>query len=154
MSLPPDGQRQLPDLDDVVTGIAALEANRALPFVIEPAPETVAALEASHDDKAARALDALRRLAAEHPVVARPYVPLSLPSLVQADLPTPVEVCGASTRCAEYTATLQEAGLAQLQTVFLGAAVCAAVAGAVALVTFRGVGTDDVPPARAIGVSG
>jgi MFS family permease len=73
---------------------------------------------------------------------------------VQADLPSPAEVCGASTRCAEYTAKLQEAGLAQLQTVFLGAAVCAAVAGALALATFRGVRTDDVPPGRAIGVAG
>ncbi len=56
---------------------------------------------------------------------------------VQVDLPTPAEVCGASTRCAEYTTLLKEAGLAQLQTVFMGAAVCALAAGALALVTFR-----------------
>jgi hypothetical protein len=56
---------------------------------------------------------------------------------VQVDLPEPVEVCGGATRCAEYTALLKEAGLAQLQTVFLGAAVCAVLAGALAMMTFR-----------------
>jgi len=56
---------------------------------------------------------------------------------VQVDLPTPSEVCGGTTRCAEYTTLLKEAGLAQLQTVFVGAAVCAVAAGALALVTFR-----------------
>ena len=56
---------------------------------------------------------------------------------VQVGLPPPSEVCDGSTRCAAYTTLLKEAGLAQLQTVFLGAAVCAAVAAALALVTFR-----------------
>jgi MFS family permease len=56
---------------------------------------------------------------------------------VQVDLPEPVEVCGGATRCAEYTTLLKEAGLAQLQTVFIGAAVCAVLAGALAMMTFR-----------------
>jgi hypothetical protein len=56
---------------------------------------------------------------------------------VQVDLPEPAEVCGGVTRCAEYTTLLKEAGLAQLQTVFVGAAVCAVVAGALAMLTFR-----------------
>jgi hypothetical protein len=56
---------------------------------------------------------------------------------VQVDLPPPTEVCDGATRCAEYTALLKEAGLAQLQTVFVGAAACAVAAGALALVTFR-----------------
>jgi MFS family permease len=56
---------------------------------------------------------------------------------VQVDLPAPSSVCGASTRCPAYTALLKEAGLTQLHTVFVGAAVCAVVAGALALVTFR-----------------
>jgi MFS family permease len=56
---------------------------------------------------------------------------------VQVDLPTPTEVCDGATRCAEYTTLLKEAGLAQLQTVFVGAAACAVAAGALALVTFR-----------------
>jgi MFS family permease len=56
---------------------------------------------------------------------------------VQVDLPPPTEVCDGATRCAEYTTLLKEAGLAQLQTVFVGAAACAVAAGALALVTFR-----------------
>jgi hypothetical protein len=56
---------------------------------------------------------------------------------VQVDLPGPADVCAGATRCPEYTTLLKEAGLAQLHTVFLGAAVCAVAAGLVALVTFR-----------------
>ncbi|HEX4977793.1 MAG TPA: MFS transporter [Nocardioides sp.] len=57
------------------------------------------------------------------------------------DLPAPGDVCASGTQCAEYTLLLKEAGLAQLQTVFAGAAVCAAAAGVVALVTLRRAGT-------------
>jgi hypothetical protein len=39
---------------------------------------------------------------------------------------------------------LKEAGLAQLQTVFVGAAVCAVLAAVVALVTFRTAQTQGV----------
>lgn len=60
---------------------------------------------------------------------------------VQSDLPAPAEVCGGATRCAEYTTLLREAGLAQLQTVFVGAAVASVVAGVLALVTFRSLRT-------------
>ena len=55
----------------------------------------------------------------------------------QSELPAPSEVCATGTQCAAYTDLLKEAGLAQLQTVFLGAAICAALAGAVALATLR-----------------
>ena len=56
----------------------------------------------------------------------------------QSDLPAPMEVCGDGvSRCTEFTRILQEAGLTQLQTIFLGAAVCCVVAGVVALVVFR-----------------
>jgi MFS family permease len=56
----------------------------------------------------------------------------------QADLPSPMEVCGeGDSRCAEFSRILQEAGLAQLQTIFVGAAVCCVVAGVIALVVFR-----------------
>ena len=51
---------------------------------------------------------------------------------VQVDLPAPTEVCGSGTQCKAYTALLKEAGLEQLQTVFVGAAVCAVVAALVA----------------------
>lgn len=56
---------------------------------------------------------------------------------VQVTLPAPSEVCDTGTRCAAYTNLLKEAGLAQLQAVFVGAAVCAAVAAVVALVVLR-----------------
>ena len=56
----------------------------------------------------------------------------------QSDLPSPMDVCGDGvSRCEEFTLILQEAGLTQLQTIFLGAAVCCAIAGLVALVVFR-----------------
>jgi len=55
---------------------------------------------------------------------------------VSADVPPPMEVCNGKSRCAEYTDLLQTAGLAQLEAVFIGAAVSAVVAGLVALVTF------------------
>lgn len=52
----------------------------------------------------------------------------------QAGVASPFEVCGEGvTRCAAYTEQLQLAGIAQLQTVFIGAAVCAGVAGLLSL---------------------
>jgi len=63
----------------------------------------------------------------------------------QSDLPAPMEVCGDGvSRCTEFTRILQEAGLTQLQTIFMGAAVCCAVAGAVALAVFRHADTRSV----------
>lgn len=56
---------------------------------------------------------------------------------VSTGLPAPRDVCGTSTQCADYTRLLKEAGLAQLQTVFVGAAVCAAVAALLALWVLR-----------------
>jgi MFS family permease len=56
----------------------------------------------------------------------------------QGDLPAPMDVCpDGRSRCAEFSLILREAGLTQLQTIFLGAAVCCVVAGLVALVVFR-----------------
>jgi len=56
----------------------------------------------------------------------------------QRDLPAPMDVCpGGRSRCAEFALILKEAGLTQLQTIFLGAAVACAIAGLVALVVFR-----------------
>ena len=56
----------------------------------------------------------------------------------QSDLPSPREVCpDGSSRCPEFTLILREAGLTQLHTIFLGAAICCVVAGLVALVAFR-----------------
>ncbi len=67
---------------------------------------------------------------------------------VQVDLPTPSEVCASGTQCDDYTRLLKEAGLAQLQTVFWGAAVCAILAAAVALLAFRTAATRDLSTAE------
>jgi MFS family permease len=62
-----------------------------------------------------------------------------------ADLPAAADVCsGGRTRCAEFTRILQEAGLVQLHTIFVGAAVCCTIAALVALVVFRHADTRDV----------
>ncbi len=55
----------------------------------------------------------------------------------QADMPSVREVCDGKSRCDAFTLLLKEAGIAQEHTVFLGAAVCAAVAGVLALLLFR-----------------
>jgi MFS family permease len=56
----------------------------------------------------------------------------------QGDLPSPREVCpGGESRCPEFSLILQEASLTQLQTIFLGAALCCLVAGVVAVIVFR-----------------
>ena len=51
------------------------------------------------------------------------------------------DVCDGRSRCPEFTLLLKEAGIAQEHTVFLGAAVCAVVAGLLALVLFRSAAT-------------
>ncbi|MFC7497433.1 MULTISPECIES: MFS transporter [unclassified Nocardioides] len=55
----------------------------------------------------------------------------------QADVPPVREVCDGESRCAEFTRLLKLAGIAQEQTVFIGAAVCAVVAALLALLLFR-----------------
>ena len=72
----------------------------------------------------------------------------------QADLPSCARSATASSRCAEFTHLLKEAGIAQEQTVFTGAAVCALIAGVLALVLFRDAPTRghlDRRPLRAAG---
>jgi hypothetical protein len=62
------------------------------------------------------------------------------------DLPSPLQVCGGTTsRCDAFDLLLRQAGIAQEQTVFAGAAVCALVAAALALALFRGVETRALP---------
>ncbi|KQW53218.1 MFS transporter [Nocardioides sp. Root1257] len=62
----------------------------------------------------------------------------------QADVPSVRDVCDGASRCSEFSRLLKVAGIAQEQTVFTGAAVCALVAGVLALVLFR------LAPTRAI----
>jgi hypothetical protein len=52
-------------------------------------------------------------------------------------MPSVREVCDGKSRCDAFTLLLKEAGIAQEHTVFLGAAICAATAGVLALVLFR-----------------
>ena len=57
---------------------------------------------------------------------------------VSADIPPVRTLCPETpTDCPEFGDRLLEAGLAQLDAVFVGAALCAVVAGALALVTLR-----------------
>jgi MFS family permease len=70
---------------------------------------------------------------------------------VQVDLPPPADVCSSGTQCAAYTRLLKEAGLEQLHTVFVGAAVCAVAAALLALLTFREARTRLTPPPRRSG---
>lgn len=62
----------------------------------------------------------------------------------QADVPTAREVCDGGSRCAAFTRLLKEAGIAQEQTVFLGAAVCAVIAAVLALWLFRAAQTREI----------
>ncbi len=55
----------------------------------------------------------------------------------QIDLLPVREVCDGSSRCAEFTILLKQAGIVQEQAVFLGAAGCAVLAGLLALVLLR-----------------
>jgi MFS family permease len=62
------------------------------------------------------------------------------------DLPPPLQVCGGTTtRCDAFDHLLREAGIAQEHTVFAGAAVCALLAGVLALVLFRDAATRALP---------
>jgi len=70
---------------------------------------------------------------------------------VQSGIPSPSDVCGGDrTRCAAYTRLIQEAGIEQLQAIFLGAAVCAVIAAVAAVLCFRGASTRQVAADRAV----
>ena len=62
----------------------------------------------------------------------------------QHDMANVRDVCNGKSRCTEFTLLLKEAGIAQEHTVFLGAAVCAVIAGVLALVLFRTAATRSI----------
>ena len=68
----------------------------------------------------------------------------------QDALKTVTEVCGEPSMCAAYRELQKAAGVAQEQTVFLGAAGCAVVAAVLALILFRGVATRSISAATAL----
>ena len=74
---------------------------------------------------------------------------------VESGIPSPNQVCSEGrTRCAAYTQMIEQAGLEQLQVIFLGAGVCAVVAGVLALVCFRGAATRGASAARSVLAAG
>jgi MFS family permease len=68
----------------------------------------------------------------------------------QDALQTVSEVCGEPKMCAAYRDLQKAAGVAQEQTVFMGAVVCAIAAGVLALLLFRGVATRSIDAAAAL----
>jgi MFS transporter, DHA2 family, triacylglyceride efflux pump len=58
---------------------------------------------------------------------------------LSATIPSIAEVCHSQTLCHAYVLKLKEAGIAQLHTIFFGAAVCAAIAVLLAVVLLRSV---------------
>ena len=68
----------------------------------------------------------------------------------QDALKTVTEVCGEPKMCSAYRDLQKAAGVAQEQTVFMGAVVCAVAAGILALVLFRGVATRSVNATEAL----
>ncbi len=74
---------------------------------------------------------------------------------VETDIPSPNKVCGGNkTRCAAYTRLVEQAGIEQLHAIFLGAALCAVVAGVVAVLCFRGAATRDTTTAQMMRAGG
>ena len=70
---------------------------------------------------------------------------------VESGIPSPNAVCpDGRTRCAAYTRLIEQAGIEQLQAIFIGAAICAVVAGLAAAVCFRGAPTRGVTPDRTL----
>jgi hypothetical protein len=68
----------------------------------------------------------------------------------QDALKSVTEVCGEPKMCAAYRDLQKAAGVAQEQTVFLGAVFCAVAAGVLALLLFRHAATRSVDAAEAL----
>jgi MFS family permease len=68
----------------------------------------------------------------------------------QDALKTVTEVCGHPKMCSAYRDLQKAAGVAQEQTIFIGAVVCALAAAVLALLLFRGVATRSIGAAEAL----
>jgi MFS family permease len=74
---------------------------------------------------------------------------------VSEDIPSTDVLCPETpTDCDAYDDRLRDAGLAQLEAVFWGAAICALLAAIAALLTLRGAATRRIPTARVLGPAG
>jgi hypothetical protein len=83
-----DGERQLPSLAPMSTLVDVVQspAYSSFPLALAPTPETLAGLAASRDAATRELLDHLRTVAADHPVLARPWVPVELRAFVAGGL--------------------------------------------------------------------
>ncbi len=68
----------------------------------------------------------------------------------QDSLDTVTEICGEPKMCSAYRDLQKAAGVAQEQTVFMGAVVCAVAAAVLAVILFRGVATRSIDTAAAL----
>ena len=68
----------------------------------------------------------------------------------QDSLTTVADVCGEPKMCKAYRDLQKAAGVAQEQTVFMGAVVCAVAAGILALILFRGAATRSIQAREAL----
>lgn len=75
-----DGERRLPSLAPLSTLVDVVQspAYASFPLALAPTPETLAGLAASRDAATRQLLDDLRTVAGDHPVLARPWVPVDL----------------------------------------------------------------------------
>ncbi len=89
--LPPEGPREVNDLDRLAAVGSGLDSLRTTPVALAPTPETLATLAASTDDETVDVLEGLRQRAASTTVLAGTYVPTNLPALLDAELDTEAE---------------------------------------------------------------
>ncbi len=68
----------------------------------------------------------------------------------QDSLDSVTDVCGEPKMCSAYRDLQKAAGVAQEQTVFMGAVICALAAAVLALILFRGVATRSIDTAEAL----
>jgi hypothetical protein len=81
-----NGDRAPSDVDALTSLVQGLDAVRGAPVALVPTPETLAALAASNDDRAAALLSSLKRVSAEHTTLNTSFVPVNLPALRAAGL--------------------------------------------------------------------
>ena len=135
-------------------GSSAVLAMAGLGFGLALAPVN-AALLASTDDEVHGVTSALlvvaRMVGMLVGISALTTIGLRRYYAVESGIPSPNSVCGGDrTRCAAYTRLVELAGIEQLQAIFLGAAVCAVVAGIAAVVLFHGARTRGIAADRTV----
>jgi hypothetical protein len=83
-----DGERRLPSLAPLSTLVDVVQspAYASVPLALAPTPETLASLAASRDAATRELIDDLRTVAGDHPVLARPWVPVDLRAFVAGGL--------------------------------------------------------------------